>query len=85
MLDIDQRNNGFRTLQKREKKLGTLPPTVTTLTGGGGRHHIFSCPRFKIRKDSAGKTFGEGVNVLADAMPQFAGPNIESILRCAWI
>ena len=64
--DIDPRNGGTETLQRLEKELGPLPPTVMSNTGGGGEHRIFKYPNFSVRKDSAGKLLGPGVDVLSD-------------------
>jgi len=40
-LDIDPRNGGDESLHDLEAQVGTLPDTVTQLTGGGGEHRIF--------------------------------------------
>jgi len=46
--------------------LGPLPATVTVQTGGGGRHLYFSYPSFEVRKDTAGKLLGSGLDVMSD-------------------
>lgn len=43
-LDIDVRNNGDITLEGLETKFGKLPNTLTSNTGGGGKHLIFKYP-----------------------------------------
>jgi putative DNA primase/helicase len=75
VLDIDPRNGGTETLQRLEKDLGPLPPTVTSNTGGGGQHRIFEYPNFAVRKDSAGKLLGPGVDVLSDGCIIVAPPS----------
>ena len=75
VLDIDPRNGGTETLQRLEKELGPLPPTVTSNTGGGGQHRIFAHPAFSVRKDSAGKLLGPGVDVLSDGCIMIAPPS----------
>ncbi len=75
VLDIDPRNGGTETLQRLEKELGPLPPTVTSNTGGGGEHRIFKYPNFSVRKDSAGKLLGPGVDVLSDGCIMIAPPS----------
>ena len=74
-IDIDPRNGGTTTLQKKEKELGKLPDTVTTLTGGGGRHLIFKHPSFPVRKDSHGKLLGPGIDVLAKGSIMIVPPS----------
>ena len=75
VLDIDPRNGGTETLQRLEKELGPLPPTVTSNTGGGGEHRIFKYPNFSVRKDFAGKLLGPGVDVLSDGCIMIAPPS----------
>jgi hypothetical protein len=61
-----------------KKELGPLPGTVTALTGGGGRHLIFKHPSFSIRKDTSGKIFGLGVDVLSDGCIMIAPPSMHA-------
>ncbi len=75
VLDVDVRHGGDATLAECEKELGPLPKTVTALTGGGGRHLFFKYPGFPIRKDTAGKIFGSGVDVLSDGSIVVAPPS----------
>jgi P4 family phage/plasmid primase-like protien len=78
VLDIDPRNNGKETLARLKKELEPLPDTVTALTGGGGRHLIFKHPSFPIRKDTSGKVFGSGVDVLSDGCIMIAPPSVHA-------
>jgi hypothetical protein len=41
VLDVDPRHGGDDTLADLERQHGTLPPTITALTGGGGRHLLW--------------------------------------------
>lgn len=66
ILDVDKRNGGFDTLARVENELGPLPQTLTVATGGGGKHFYFNHPKKKIKKDSHGKLFGPGIDVLTD-------------------
>ena len=75
VLDIDPRNGGTDTLQRLEKELGPLPETVTHNTGGGGEHRIFEYPNFTVRKDTAGKLLGPGIDVLSDGCIALAPPS----------
>src|SRR5579872_6052145 len=65
-IDIDPRNGGNETLRRLEETLGNLNSTVVSITGGGGTHHIFRLPTFKVRKDSGGKVFGPGIDVASE-------------------
>jgi Bifunctional DNA primase/polymerase, N-terminal/AAA domain/Primase C terminal 1 (PriCT-1) len=40
-LDVDPRHDGDESLRDLEQEHGTLSPTVTSLTGGGGMHLLF--------------------------------------------
>ena len=75
VLDIDPRNEGSKTLTSLERELVPLPTTVTALTGGGGRHLVFKHPPFPVRKDTGGKVFGPGVDVLSDGCIMVAPPS----------
>lgn len=46
VVDIDPRHNGFQSLEQFEtdRPEGSLPVTLTSLTGGGGRHLFFRYP-----------------------------------------
>jgi putative DNA primase/helicase len=86
VLDIDPRHGGHKRLRKLERKLGALPETVTAKTGGGGRHLFFKHPRFKVRKDTAGKLLGRGIDVLSDGCIVVAPPSRHaSGQRYAWV
>lgn len=75
VLDIDPRNRGVKSLERRKKELGPLPDTVIALTGGGGRHLVFKYPSFVVRKDTSGKKFGKGVDILSDGCIMVAPPS----------
>jgi hypothetical protein len=66
IVDIDPRHDGTKTLKMLEAKLGHLPKTVTSHTGGGGEHKIFKYPPFDVKSDMAGKVFGPGVDLVSD-------------------
>ena len=75
VLDIDPRNGGDKSLKRLKKEVGPLPDTVTALTGGGGRHLVFKYPSFAVRKDTSGKKFGKGVDILSDGCIMVAPPS----------
>ena len=75
VLDIDPRNGGYKSLKRLKEELGPLPDTVTARTGGGGRHLVFKYPSFAVRKDTSGKKFGKGVDILSDGCIMVAPPS----------
>jgi putative DNA primase/helicase len=86
VLDIDPRNGGKKTLARLKQELGPLPDTVMAKTGGGGWHLVFQHPAFPVRKDTMGKIFGPGVDVLSDGCIMIAPPSLHaSGKRYRWI
>lgn len=49
VLDVDPRHGGKESLRKLEREHGSLPDTVESITGGGGRHLYFSHPGGVVR------------------------------------
>ncbi len=43
-LDVDAAHGGFESLPELERRIGPLPQTVRSLTGGGGTHMVFRHP-----------------------------------------
>lgn len=43
VLDVDPRNGGSESFDSAVENFGPFPTTVEGLTGGGGRHLLFSC------------------------------------------
>lgn len=78
VLDIDPRNGGYETLADRETELGALPKTPRTLTGGGGEHQFFVAPPFTIKRDTAGKLLGPGVDVLTNGSFVIVPPSLHA-------
>lgn len=56
VLDIDPRNGGLESLQLLETRYGTLPPTLTTVSGrgDGGTHMFFRRPHGKLTSSRLG-------------------------------
>ena len=75
VLDIDPRHGGNKRLRRLKRELGALPETVTAKTGGGGLHLFYKHPNFKVRKDTAGKLLGRGIDVLSDGCIVVAPPS----------
>src|SRR4029453_906400 len=60
-LDVDADRGGDDTLAALERRYGTLPVTVTSRTGGGGRPLIYRYPARAIL--STQDTVGPGVDI----------------------
>jgi hypothetical protein len=62
-LDIDPDHGGDDSLAALEAKYGSLPDTIESLTGGGGRHLPFAwVPGLNIQNNQSGK-LGAGIDV----------------------
>jgi hypothetical protein len=44
VLDIDLRHDGFRSFAELQQQRGSMPDTLRSVTGGGGRHLFYACP-----------------------------------------
>ena len=64
VLDDDPAHDGDRTLALLEREHGSLTDTVTSLTGGGGRHLLFRHPGHVIRNSTG--SLGPGLDVRGD-------------------
>ncbi len=71
-LDVDAKSGGFESLAQLERRFGTLPKTVTVITGGGGRHFYFKYPGFEVRGRIGMRP---GLDVQADDMQTVAPPS----------
>jgi hypothetical protein len=49
VLDVDPRHDGDKSLRSLEQENGSLPVTMESMTGGGGRHFYFAHPGFEVR------------------------------------
>jgi putative DNA primase/helicase len=63
VLDVDPGHGGDGSLADLEREHGKLPPTLTSLTGGGGQHSIFDHPGFSVKTSTNIKP---GLDVRAD-------------------
>ena len=73
-LDIDPRHGGDESIDRLEDAHGKLPDTVEAITGGGGRHVLFSNPGTPV-PCSAGK-LGPGLDVRGEGGFIVAPPSI---------
>ncbi|MBI2855092.1 MAG: bifunctional DNA primase/polymerase [Chloroflexi bacterium] len=76
VLDVDTQKGGPDSLKVLEMRYGTLPATIESITGGGGRHIFFYHPGVAIR-DSAGK-LGTGLDVRGDGGYVVAPPSLHA-------
>jgi Bifunctional DNA primase/polymerase, N-terminal/MarR family len=84
VLDVDVQHGGSGTLKELEARHGKLPETAQVLTGGGGRHYLFSHPGREVR-NSAGK-LGHGLDVRGDGGYIVAPPSVhESGRAYKWL
>lgn len=73
VLDVDPRHGGADSLTELERVFGPLPPTVETITGGGGRHLFFKHPGGTVRNRS---NIHPGVDVRGDGGYVVAAPSV---------
>ena len=76
VLDIDPRHGGAESLKELEAKFGKLPDTVTTITGGGGRHAYFRYPKGVEGIPNSAGALGPGLDVRADGGYVIAPPSM---------
>lgn len=74
VLDIDPRSGGHESFAALEERVGVLPGTVTSLTGGGGLHLLYRHPDRKIT--SRANALGPGLDVKADGGMVVAPPSV---------
>ena len=74
VVDVDPRNGGLQAFTELIKRLGPLPKTLISETGGGGRHYYFRPPHDGIRK----KLLAPGVDLLGDGSYAVAPPSQHS-------
>ena len=71
VVDIDPRNGGDGTRAELEAEERALPATVTSLTGGGGRHLYFAHPTHLVPS----RPLGAGVDLKAEGGVVVAPPS----------
>ncbi len=64
VMDIDPRHGGDHSLQGLIDEHGSLPETLTAITGGGGTHYYFKYPSFPV--NSSTSKIASGIDVKAD-------------------
>ncbi len=74
VLDVDPRHGGTDSLGALEERVGVLPGTVMSRTGGGGMHLLFVHPGVKVT--SSAHQLGPGLDVKADGGQIVAPPSV---------
>jgi len=74
VLDVDPRGGGDESFAALEGRVGPLPGTVTSLTGGGGLHLLFAHPGQRVT--SRARSLGPGLDVKADGGMVVAPPSV---------
>jgi putative DNA primase/helicase len=75
VLDIDPRHGGDDALADLEATHGNLPASVEAITGGRGRHILFTAP-FPPRNNNDGKAVAPGIDVRTNGGYIVAAPSI---------
>ena len=85
VLDIDPAKGGDESLTDFERRFGSLPPTVEALTGGGGRHILFSHPGTGLAIPNSVAGLAPGLDIRADGGYVVAPPSLhKSGRQYAW-
>lgn len=72
VLDLDAKNDGYRSLTWLLNEHGPLPRTPVVQSGGGGKHYYFKHPGFEIR---GRRDMRPGIDVMADGGKIVAPPS----------
>lgn len=71
--DVDKKSGGYDSLMRIERRMGSLPLTVTSKTGGGGIHILFSHPgKLEVRNRNG---LWPGIDIRADGGRIVAPPS----------
>ncbi len=85
VLDIDPIKGGDESLTGLERRFGSLPPTVEGLSGGGGRHILFSYPGDGLMIPNSVAVLAPGLDIRADGGYIVAPPSLHrSGRQYAW-
>jgi hypothetical protein len=83
VLDIDPKHGGDEALERLQARLGALPPTVESRTGGGGRHLYFAHPGVLVRNRAG---LAQGIDLRGDGGYVVAPPSVHPTgQRYAWV
>ena len=75
VLDVDPRHGGNETVKSLLPSLGRFPIGPKSLTGDGW-HRYFRAPEKPVRRDTTGRVFGPGVDVIGEDSYVVVPPSI---------
>jgi hypothetical protein len=75
VLDIDPAHGGEDSVEELEQRFGPFEDTITSLTGGGGRHLIYAHPGVDMR---GGSNYLPGIDIRADGGLIIAPPSLHA-------
>ena len=73
VLDVDPRHGGKDSLRELEREHGSLPTTMESITGGGGRHVYFSHPGGEVHNRT---NISPGIDLRGDGGCIVAPPSV---------
>ena len=82
VIDVDPKHGGEYSLERLQRRFGSLPPTVESETGGGGRHFYFAHPGILCRNRAG---LAQGIDLRGDGGYVVAPPSVHpSSRRYTW-
>jgi len=83
VMDVDPRHGGKKSLRMLEREHGSLPPTVESITGGGGSHFYFAHPGGQVHNRT---NIEPGIDLRGDGGCIVAPPSVHpSGKRYRWV
>ena len=73
VLDVDPKHGGDASLARLEQRFGSLPATIESVTGGGGRHLYFAHPGGFVRNRIG---LAQGIDLRGDGGYIVAPPSV---------
>jgi Bifunctional DNA primase/polymerase, N-terminal/Primase C terminal 1 (PriCT-1) len=82
VVDVDPKHGGEHSLERLQQRFGSLPSTVESETGGGGRHLYFAHPGIVCRNRAG---LAQGIDLRGDGGYVVAPPSVHpSGRRYVW-
>jgi hypothetical protein len=80
VVDIDPAHGGLDSLERLQRRYGSLPETLRVETGTRGAHLYFEHPGVDVRND-AGRRLGPGLDIRGDGGYIVAPPSVHAVGR----
>jgi hypothetical protein len=80
VLDVDPAHGGLDSLERLQRRYGSLPETLRVETGTRGAHLYFEHPGVDVRND-AGRRLGPGLDIRGDGGYIVAPPSLHAVGR----